>query len=329
MIKEITLKGFKSFTDKSISLGPLTLLLGLNSSGKSSLIQGIRILERVARNHTSPLLPGHGSAEELQNPRVKEPFSLEASFETGSMLKSMKWTSGIKPNKECEFPELTYISASRFGPQTSIPITEGYHILENGNNVLKCIDHYQDIQLPELIRHENSEGDTLYFNLRGWLTCISPGVKFNHEIQRKTDSSYATYNGYRAKNVGFGLSYILPVITSLLLGSTRPGSAVIIENPEAHLHPKGQTELARLACLTAMSGCQVIIETHSDHFFDGVRIFAKHHPEFAKEISVNWFEQDRDGNSTVETPHVLPSGRLDSWPPGMFDQFEINAEELL
>lgn len=329
MFNEIRLTGFKSFENNIIPLGRLTLLLGLNSSGKSSIIQALRILDRVAGNQETPLLPGHGTVEELQNPCVKEVFSLSARYVLNGRPMVIDWKAGEKNERICPFPELTYISASRFGPLTSIPVTEDLHIGENGENVLMCIDHYQDIPLPEAMRHEKSEGDTLYFNLRAWLTSISPGVKFNHEIQRKTDSSYATYNGYRATNVGFGLSYILPVITALLIGSTQQDTTVIIENPEAHLHPKGQTELARLVCLASMCGCQVIIETHSDHFFDGIRIFTKKHPYFSKEILVNWFEQDLKGNSHVENPRILPSGRLDKWPEGLFDQFEINAEELL
>lgn len=50
---------------------------------------------------------------------------------------------------------------------------------------------------------------------------------------------------------------------------------VLIENPEAHLHPRGQYEMSRLICLCVEAGAKVLVETHSDHLFDGVRIFAK------------------------------------------------------
>ena len=42
-------------------------------------------------------------------------------------------------------------------------------------------------------------------------------------------------NSFRATNVGFGLTYTLPVIVALLASDT--GSLIMIENPEAHLHP--------------------------------------------------------------------------------------------
>ena len=74
---------------------------------------------------------------------------------------------------------------------------------------------------------------------------------------------------YRATNVGFGLSYTLPVIVALLAPA---GALCLIENPESHLHPKGQTKLAELAVRASRAGVQVFVETHSDHFMDGVRI---------------------------------------------------------
>ena len=48
MITKIELKGFKSYVDNTFELKPLTILTGLNSSGKSSVIQAIRIMENIA-----------------------------------------------------------------------------------------------------------------------------------------------------------------------------------------------------------------------------------------------------------------------------------------
>lgn len=45
MIKSISLHGFKSYVNQTFELSPLTILTGLNSSGKSSVIQSIRVLK--------------------------------------------------------------------------------------------------------------------------------------------------------------------------------------------------------------------------------------------------------------------------------------------
>jgi len=183
--------------------------------------------------------------------------------------------------------------------------------------------------LQDKLIHKNSEGDTLLYNIRGWLSVVSPRVEFNFELNKTSDSSYSTFDEHRATNVGFGLSYALPVISALLIGTLIPNSLVIIENPEAHLHPKGQTEIAKLISLCAQSNTQVIIETHSDHVFDGIRIAAKSMEEFSEKVQLHWFELNERKITDIVSPNLDKNGRIDIWPTGLFDQFEINASKLL
>ena len=106
-----------------------------------------------------------------------------------------------------------------------------------------------------------------------WLQEISPGAHLQLETVRAADALIAGFSfdrpgdvasrRFRATNVGFGLSYTLPVIIALLSES---GTLCLIENPEAHLHPRGQTKLAELAVRASLADVQVIVETHSDHF---------------------------------------------------------------
>jgi predicted ATPase len=334
MIREISLLGFKSFVDETLSLNKLTLLTGLNSTGKSSIIQALRMLEKAAKNENNILLPGHGSREEIKNAFVKDSLSLTVADD-----KNNKFSVTLSPEgdtktagEKIQFPEIIYVSARRFGPQTSIPIyndsSRRDRIGENGENVLQCIEMFENSELDERLRHENSEGDTLGYNIRGWLNVISPHIEFKTFLDRMTDSSYATFDGHRANNVGFGLSYTLPVITALLIGTVVSNSLVIIENPEAHLHPKGQTEMARLIALCTQAGAQIIVETHSDHLFDGIRIAAKQY-KMAKDIQIYWFELDEDKNTKVYSPVLSDDGRIDEWPTGFFDQFEINSSQLI
>lgn len=331
IIDNIFLKGFKSFQERDIKFGPLTLLTGVNSSGKSSIIQGIRMLNRAV-SYQSPLISGYGESEELKNQNSQWPIIIRGINTDGrgvEIIFKSPSSSFIKSDFMKEDFELTYISASRFGPQNLLPIDITDSIGELGENVLKSIEIHQDDIIPEIVRHSASEGDTLYFNLRGWLNAIAPGTKFTHEIVRAADVSYMKFNNFRAANVGFGLSYALPVIASLLVCSLKKNQIVIIENPEAHLHPKGQTEIASLICRAAQAGVQVIIETHSDHLFDGVRLYAKNHPEFAPMVNIHWCELDSNSNTKIESPELNSNGKLSFWPKGLFDQFEINADALI
>lgn len=326
MINQLVVKGFKSFIDKSIDFNQLNVLTGLNSSGKSTVIQALQILSRYSKHFANPLIDGHGDYKELQNPFSPLPFSINAKYNEDAII-------CYSPNEENniyadDFPELTIISADRFGPLVSIPLLSDCELGQKGENVIKCIQVHENDILNKLVIHPNSEGDTFFYNLRAWLGAITPGVRFNYDIIDKADTSYSLFNGYRAKNVGFGLSYTLPIIVALLRGTVHKNTVVILENPEAHLHPRGQTEMGKLIAAVGNSGCQVIVETHSDHLFDGIRIYAKNNEGFADKISTHWFEQDKD-ISNVTSIKMDNYGRIKEWPQGMFDQFEINASDLL
>lgn len=73
-----------------------------------------------------------------------------------------------------------------------------------------------------------------------------------------------------ALNMGFGVSYSLPIIVALL--SAREGDILVLENPEAHLHPRGQRKIGELVALAAANGVQIFMETHSDHVLNGIRL---------------------------------------------------------
>lgn len=338
MITELRLTGFKSFLERRIKFNRLTLLTGLNSSGKSSIIQALLMVEKAVLNQSNIVLEGHGSSEELVNRYYNGNIIIEVSDDSRRKMSleigfENEVYSYVKNAADFLFPEIIYISANRFGPKTSIPIfndrVQRRKIGSNGENLLQFIEYFANHAIDSRLIHENSEGVTVLFNLRGWLSVISPNVKLDFHIDKNSDSSYTIFNGHRAANVGFGLSYSLSVIASLLIGTVIPNSLTVIENPEAHLHPKGQTEMARLIALCVEAGSQVIIETHSDHIFDGLRIFAKNGRGFAQKLQLHWLELDNDQNTEVYSPEIDDSGRVDQWPKGMFDQFDINASDLV
>jgi predicted ATPase len=297
------------------------------------------MLEKAHRKEKSILLDDHGSVEDIKNTYFNKEVLLsvfdefDKAFLTKIFLDNPADPYSCLYREEFSFPEIIYISANRFGPKTSVPIynhsNNRNRIGPNGENLFQFIESFADATLDTRLIHPDSEGETVLFNIRGWLNVISPNIDFKYKIDLTSDTSYSTFNAHRATNVGFGLSYSLPVIASLLIGTIIPNSMVIIENPEAHLHPKGQTEIAKLISLCAMTGTQVIIETHSDHLFDGIRIEAKSNEGFARNVQIHWFELDENKNSEVHSPILFDDGRLDQWPKGLFDQFEINATQLI
>ncbi|MBK8370974.1 MAG: DUF3696 domain-containing protein [Saprospiraceae bacterium] len=339
MLKTININGFKSFLDNNLTFGHLTLLTGLNSSGKSSIIQSILIFERAFKNNRDILLESHGSLKEIKNIYQKGNIKLELfdDLENNSILELIdEEESKGRYNFESKitsFPEIIYISANRYGPRNIVPIYNNSSLINkigiNGENLFQFIRSYESEILDKSLIHPKSEGNTVEFNIRGWLSVITPNVKFSYKIDEKSDTSYSLFNEHRSTNVGYGLSYSLSVIASLLISTLIPNCLVIIENPEAHLHPKGQTEIAKLISLCANFGTQIIVETHSDHIFDSVRVNCKELSGFSEKVHLHWFELNEYNNSIIKTPVIDNKGKLNEWPEGLFDQFEINASKLI
>lgn len=351
MLKTLSLKAFKSFPDASIEFKPLTLFSGLNNSGKSSVIQALRMYNN-ANGGVSPLLDGHGSVEDMRSKLSSSSASIEITcgFEDGdSSTLKLSDDSIEEPAKS---PVCCYVGADRFGPQAVLPLNRSFdkfpHIGNQGEFVLDFLGQLNYAIIPEILHHDLSEGNSLEFELRGWLSEIAPNINFSYDTNQKTDSANAEIDGFRPTNVGFGLSYTLPVLVAILgMSSQAPstgwrenwgeewdqmrhenGVMIIIENPEAHLHPHGQTAMGRLIALAAASGVQVVVETHSDHLMDGIRIATKDQLIQADSIAFHYLSKNTDGYSEIITPRIHQSGKLDSWPEGFFDQTLKNRASL-
>lgn len=327
MFNQLDIQGFKSFEYASLSLHPLTILTGLNSSGKSTVIQAIRMLAQGMKGKDNCLLDGYGDWNELKCNHSNE-TSLKVITDQNNEISISPDEISKDSNLNESLPDILYVSADRFGPQKSIPVTYNIELGSKGENIVKVIEHFAEREMPSCILHPKAEGVSSEYNLKAWLNIISPGVTFRTEIKKDTDMSFTWFDDHRAMNVGFGLSYTLAVIVALLVGALNK-SVVLIENPEAHLHPKGQTEMAKLITQAIEAGAQVIIETHSDHLFDGFRLSVKEKPILSNSIIAYWFTLDENRLTTFEKIHIIEGGRVDNWPESMFDQFEINASQLL
>jgi predicted ATPase len=105
---------------------------------------------------------------------------------------------------------------------------------------------------------------------------------------------------------------------------------LLLENPEAHLHPQGQVALGELLALAASDGVQIVVETHSDHLLNGVRLAVKREKIRCIDTAIHFFSRSVDtGDSTVQSPVVMSNGRLSNWPDGFFDQWDKSLEALV
>lgn len=354
MLNALKILGFKSLKDVDIPLRPLTLLSGLNNSGKSSVLQALRMFNSSFIEHGPPTLEGHGSVEELRSKLVSvdAKIAISCTFDSGNIAEL------FLTDNSCEAPTnapLTYyLSAARRGPEVTLPIMrhlgseELPHIGVEGEYIVGFLDALNSAVVQEPLRHQESQGITLEYQLAAWLTEVSPGIDLRYEIDSKRDASRMEFNSFRPTNVGFGLSYSLPIIASVLgLSAKAPtngweckwgdawdrekvnrGVLLMIENPEAHLHPRGQTALGRLLALGAKCGLQVLVETHSDHLMDGIRIAVRDGELHAQDAQFHYFTKSADGETSIKTPKLTADGKLTFWPEGFFDQTLKNRTRL-
>ena len=117
-------------------------------------------------------------------------------------------------------------------------------------------------------------------------------------------------------DIGFGVSQVLPVL--ILCYYAPEGSILILEQPEAHLHPKAQTELADvLIDVVVNRNMQIILESHSEYLLSRLqrRIAEK---EIASVDTALYFCQINDGTSEIERLDVDEYGNIRNWPQDFF-----------
>jgi len=125
-------------------------------------------------------------------------------------------------------------------------------------------------------------------------------------------------------DVGFGVSQTLPVLVALLTAT--PGRLVYIEQPEIHLHPRAQVELASLIVDAAMRGVRVVAETHSSLILVAVQSFVAEGKLPPEEVILHWFQRENSGLTTISTARLDEKGAYGDWPED-FGKIVLDTEE--
>jgi len=233
--------------------------------------------------------------------------------------------------------EFYYLNAESVGPRTSQRIH--YFPFPNcgfqGENTAQTIASFNyKIKVDEKRKHPNNKSPRLESQVNSWLSELIPGVsivaKQNIETltaQILVENYFTKGNPVAAPNMGFGISYVLPIILTGLIAEK--DTIFIVENPEAHLHPAAQSKIGSFLSIIAQSGINVIIETHSDHVLNGIQLSSIKKEIEPSLVTVNYFDQKEDENQpSVENISINEKGELSKWPKGFFDQSQRDMAEL-
>lgn len=244
-----------------------------------------------------------------------------------------------------------YLSAERWGGRSDFP-ADSYNVntkrqLSKENGQGELLGHFlHTYRAEETFDYLNGKDEKLELlkQVELWEKRISANLTI--DVQQRPDSNgYTVFygsggtgdvkniEGLKANNVGYGVSYSLPIVAALL--SAAPGALILVENPEAHLHPDGIAELTKLMCLVAQRGVQVVVETHSDHVINGTLVnckrFEKGEPGIERNnVAIYYLSgQDERHAAIMERIMIEEGGFIDYQPRGFFDRIERDRYFIL
>ena len=365
MLTNVKLRNVKCFNRFDLDLKNLNVLTGINGSGKSTFIQSILMSEQSANK---PFLQLNGDLIEIGEysellHEAAEDYGASIEVTVDNTLYHWGYPENTElPNEisTSELPRLgddadlkyfpgfrdfLYISAERWGPRNNVPLnlnTKNKNWLgKHGEYTIPVLGALSlstyKLNQEDPRRHEKQNDELILDNIIAWMGEISPNIVIDATVIKEAASAYSSFRhsdgdinskSYRAVNVGFGLSYALGIVTALLISPK--GSLVVIENPEAHLHPQGQSKLGQLMGLAAKAGVQVVTETHSEHVINGARILVRKNILSPSEINILYFKRnDKEKKSNCEKLDVNEVGQISKWPEGFFDQQAIDMKTLM
>ena len=355
---KLTIDGYKRFeTRQEFQMNSITLLTGANSAGKSSVIQSIllgRIVsETLIEDSTSDIIPiqlhgDKGNKYALDLGYYKDITNRNSA--TGNIEFSLGGCSYgvyIDDNEHEKNPIIfrslqqdreklktvfgrgfSYLCADRMAPLYEYKESESNDWCDcHGSNVGDILRKRQDDSAISKRSLLSEDKIMLTTQLDEWCNYIFPGVSIRvakageqtYKIKERKDA---------ATNVGFGITYALPILVS---GLTVPeGGILIVENPEAHLHAKAQSNMGYFLARMAAAGVRVIIETHSEHIVNGIRrMIVEGKTEMSHEDMTIYFFQNKDGEKNIMEFGMDEWGNLDEFPVDFFDQVRQDMSKLM
>lgn len=359
----LSIEGFKCFKEYTIfEFNNITLLTGANSAGKSSVIQSLLLLKKISQGSITGQRPwidldlndsnyalelgkyddiktrSDNDYEDLfiSNPtdisfilnEGKAKVELANNKDAGKIVKvscDEKSVESFKKNLENGF---VYLNAERMAPHYEYKNTDNADFCDcHGTNTGNVIQKHENDNCSIERSYSKSDKNKWSIELDKWVDYIFPGVAVN-VITSGRDLYQVKMLGSAATNVGFGITYALPILVS---GLTVPeGGILIVENPEAHLHAKAQSNMGYFLARMAAAGVRVIIETHSEHIVNGIRrMIVEGKTDMSHEDMTIYFFQNKNGEKNILEFGMDEWGNLNEFPIDFFDQVRQDMFKLM
>lgn len=236
-----------------------------------------------------------------------------------------------------------FIGADRLGPKTFHHTDKNFTELRVGK-----IGEYSALIFEKHKMEILPNGKNLRDNVNEVLSNIFDFVNIDTEFNKKANiamfeiKNHPLSTEYESPvNMPYGVSYILPIIISCLVRQIdktkiienypykqEENEIIIIENPEAHLHPSAQSKLGYFLAKIS-NHIQIIIETHSEHIINGIRLATLEDDINNNNISINFFSSNKKSfEPNIQNIKIDQFSDLTDWPIGFFDQQEADIREI-
>jgi predicted ATPase len=367
VISRLRIQRFKCYRDQSLALRHLTVLAGVNGGGKSTVLQAVLLLRDAAyRGRASCELNGpfgldlgealdvlHHEAEPEEGIRLtvdddSAQYVLDMAVPT-DRSRSLPITAALLPAAAAILGQrgrsFMFLSADRLGPRDVYEATtldpEDLNVGCRGEAVAQVLVQADRMIVANELAYPGTDAigaqRTVPSQTELWLSEIVRPIQIDAKWIPGTSVVTLRFreSGFqgewtRPANTGFGLTSILPVVVAGL--TVAKGGMLVVENPEVHLHPRGQSEVGAFLARIAASGVQVLVETHSDHVLNGIRrAVACDHVLPAEKVVVHFFgvpENTGSGRLSIESLDLKPNGDISTWPRNFFDQIEDDLARL-
>lgn len=258
-------------------------------------------------------------------------WELDASIANAIELPFSFSSTGSLEDLSLFRPSFIFLSAERLGPRGEYEkkykrnfntrlgvqgeLTPAY--LNNAANA------NQKIGLPGMKNSKLPQGaDQLTENVNAWMSQIMalPMKTISNSISDSKFKLEYKFEGSMGKNfsalqVGFGMTFVLPIVVALL--QAQKGDLIIVENPEAHLHPAAQVEIGMMIAQAVENGVQVIVESHSDHILNSLRLARKKGILGEKDINLIFVQHDISSGTNItftDEIQIKDNGKLTKRP---------------
>lgn len=350
MIKSLDIRDFKCIDQVELELSGLNLLTGSNSAGKSTVIQALLLLVQSLKEggNTANALNGEfvklGNASDIRNIYTnRKCVRIGAKGEAGE---SAGCEIGIAAEDEIEMKvrgasflqgiDVVYLNHNRIGVE-EIYLKNLENINRIGTRGEYAFDYLsrrrlEQLEEPAFAVDTAKIGSNLGNQVNYWLEYMLgyqikadniENTNFIRVIYERSGSNRAI----RPYHVGTGVSYVANLIVAAL--SCKKESIFIVENPEIHLHPMAQSKMIEFLSFLAARGLQVIVETHSDHIFNGVRKMIHKGKTMVEDTSIYFIRKKENGCSEALKIQITEEGKIKNQQKGLFDQFDEDLDELL